>query len=106
MLIEYEKDYLRELYEDGKAKKSKHVFQKQIIEKYKNTIDKLKAANRIEDLFPFASLNYEKLSGKKKHLESVRVNNQYRIEFMSRIEGEEPDTVTICEIVELSNHYK
>jgi proteic killer suppression protein len=50
-------------------------------------------------------LNYEKLSGDKKGLESVRVNDKYRIEFISSIEGEEPDTITICEIVELSNHY-
>ena len=41
----------------------------------------------------------------KKGLESVRVNDKYRIEFISSIEGEEPDTITICEIVELSNHY-
>jgi hypothetical protein len=47
----------------------------------------------------------EKLSGDKKGLESVRVNDKYRIEFISSIEGEEPDTITICEIVELSNHY-
>ena len=77
-----------------------------MINKYKQTIDKLRVANRIEDLFPFKSLNYEKLIGDKKGLESVSVNQQYRIEFVSVVEGEEPDTITICSIVELSNHYK
>ena len=52
------------------------------------------------------SLNYEKLSGNKKGIESVRVNDQFRIEFISRIEGVDSDLITICSIVELSNHYR
>ena len=45
------------------------------------------------------------LKGDKQGIESVRVNNQYRIEFkttkiMSEI------VVTLCNIQELSNHYK
>ena len=105
MEIEFEKDYLRELYEEGKAKGKKYRFQPSIIKKYKNVIDTLRVAKRIEDLFLFRSLKYEKLIGVKKGLESVRVNQQYRIEFYSRTKGEEPDIVTICSIVELSNHY-
>ena len=106
MEIVFEEDYLEQLYTDGKAKSKKYRFQKNIISKYKQTIDKLRVANKIEDLYPFKSLNYEKLIGDKKGLESVRVNQQYRIEFKSKVEGKEPDTITICSIVELSNHYK
>ncbi len=106
MKIEFEKDYLRELYEDGKAKGKKHRFQPAIIKKYKNTIDKLRPLGRIEDLFLFKSLNYEKLIGNKKGLEAVKINDQYRIEFRTTTEGEEPNIITICSIVELSNHYK
>ena len=106
MTIVFEKEYLEQLYADGKAKNKKYRFQKGVISKYKQTIDKLRVANRIEDLYPLRSLNYEKLIGNKKGLESVRVNQQYRIEFRSTIEGAEPDTITICSIVELSNHYK
>jgi proteic killer suppression protein len=106
MEIEFEKDYLRELYEEGKTSNKKYRFQPTVTKQFKNTIDKLRNANRIEDLFPFKSLNYEKLVGDKAGLESVRVNQQYRIEFFSKISGEEPSTITICSIVELSNHYK
>lgn len=106
MKIVFEKDYLEQLYIDGKAKGKKYRYQKGVILKYKQTIDKLRVADRVEDLFPLKSLNYEKLIGDKKGLESVRVNQQYRIEFRSSVEGEEPDTITICSIVELSNHYK
>ena len=106
MKIEFEKDYLRELYENGKARNKKYRFQPSVTKQFKNTIDKLRNANRIEDLFPFKSLNYEKLVGDKAGLESVRVNQQYRVEFYSRTSGVEPDIITICSIVELNNHYK
>ncbi len=103
--IEFEKQYLEDLYAKGKSKDKKHRFQPQIIKKYQRVIDTLRANNSIEDLYRIKSLNYEKLINDKKGLESVRVNDQYRIEFKSRIEGEEPFVVTICSIVELSNHY-
>jgi toxin HigB-1 len=104
--IEFEKEYLRELYEEGKTIDKKHRFQPSVVKQYKNAIDKLRNTTRIEDLFSFKSLNYKKLIGDKKGLESVRVNQQYRIEFYSRIEGEEPNIITICAIVELSSHYR
>jgi len=106
MDIEFEKEYLKQLYEDGKAKNKKYSFQKGVIKKYKNTIDKLRVANKIEDLYPIRSLNYEKLIGDKKGIESVRVDKKYRIEFTSTVDGECPDCLTICSIIELSNHYK
>lgn len=106
MEIVFEKDHLEQLYTEGKAKGKKYRYPKGVISKYKQTIDKLRVANRVEDLFPLKSLHYEKLVGDKNGLESVRVNQQYRIEFRSSVEGKEPETITICSIVELSNHYK
>ncbi|MBN2867251.1 MAG: type II toxin-antitoxin system RelE/ParE family toxin [Flavobacteriaceae bacterium] len=106
MEITFEKDYLKELYENGKARSKKHRFQPNVVKKYIQTIDKLRVAKNTEELYPIKSLNYEKLIGNKNGLESVRVDNKYRIEFISSVEGEEPDIITICSIVELSNHYK
>lgn len=107
MIIQFEQEYLRELYEEGKTSNKKYRFQPQVIKNYKKTIDKLRAAGRIEDLFQLASLNYERLKGDKKELESVRVDGKYRIEFRSRTEGDEPDeVVTICSIEKLTNHYQ
>lgn len=105
MEIEFEKEYLKELYEEGKTSSKKHRFQPQIIKQYKKALDYLKFAIKIEDLYLIRSLHYEELIGNKKGLESVRVNNQYRIEFKSRIESNELQTITISSIVELSNHY-
>ncbi|HMI08275.1 MAG TPA: type II toxin-antitoxin system RelE/ParE family toxin [Flavobacterium sp.] len=104
MKIIFEKQYLEDLYTEGKAKK--YIFQKDVVRKYKQTIDKLRVATRIEDLFVINSLNYEVLSGKKDGISSVRVDRKYRIEFKVLLEGQEPHTITICSIMELSNHYK
>ncbi|HHV85760.1 MAG TPA: addiction module killer protein, partial [Petrimonas sp.] len=60
---------------------------------------------RIEDLFTINSLNYEVLKGDKAGISSIRVNNQYRIEFTVTDNGAEP-IVSVCNIFELSNHYK
>ena len=78
------------------------------MQRFVKTIQKLKIADRIEDLFLYNSLNYEKLKGDKKGIESVRVNNKYRIEFISSIEETDetpPTIITICSIIELNNHY-
>jgi len=106
MEIDFKQEYLRQLYEDGKAKNKKYSFPKAIIKKYKKAIDKLRVAESTEGLYVINSLNYKKLVGDKKGLESIRVDNKYRIEFISSIQGEEPNLITICSIIELSNHYK
>ena len=88
MIVTFEQAYLRELYEEGKASDKKHRFQPQIVRKYTRTIDLMK-----------------KLHGDKEGLSSVKVNDQYRIEFREILEGDK----TIAEVVsitELSNHYK
>lgn len=106
MEINFEKGYLRELYENGKTRSKKYRFQPKLIKKYIQTIDKLKAAKNTEELYPIKSLNYERLIGGKKGLESVRVDDKYRIEFITTLEGDEPNGITICSIIEFSNHYK
>ena len=61
--------------------------------------------DNVQGLCKYNSLNYERLEGNKEGLSSVRVNDQYRIEFEE--EFEDGQTIaTICNITELSNHYK
>ncbi len=105
MKIIFDKKYLEELYLEGRTSDKKHRFQPQVIAKYRKTIDLLESLSVIEDLFRFHSLNYETLSGDKAGLESVRVNNRYRIEFKTT-KVVSDIVVTVCNILELSNHYK
>jgi proteic killer suppression protein len=105
MEIKFDKKYLEELYETGKTTDKKYRFQPPIAIKYRKTIDILESVAGVEDLFRYNGLHYESLQGDKEGLESVRVNDQYRIEFKTTKVVSET-VVTICNIVELSNHYK
>ncbi|MGN1237073.1 MAG: type II toxin-antitoxin system RelE/ParE family toxin [Bacteroidaceae bacterium] len=104
MIVTFDKDYLRELYETGKSDK-KHKFQPEIIRKYRICIQYLLGASNIRSLYNINSLNYEVLKGDKAGISSVRVNRQYRIEFSVKEEHSET-IITVCNILELSNHYK
>ena len=105
MEIKFEKKYLEELYLNGKTSDKKHRFQPQIMAKYRKTIDLLESLTVVEDLYRYHSLHYEVLVGDKAGMESVRVNDQYRIEFKTTKVVSEI-VVTLCNIIELSNHYK
>ncbi len=83
----------------------KHRFQADIVKRYKRGIDYLKQTRNIEELFLLPSLHYEVLKGDKAGVFSIRVNDQYRIGFTVE-QVSEPIVVTICDIIELSNHYK
>ncbi|MDR1683569.1 MAG: type II toxin-antitoxin system RelE/ParE family toxin [Candidatus Symbiothrix sp.] len=105
MEIKFDKEYLKELYDTGKTTDKKYRFQPQIVQKYRKTLDVLESVAVVEDLFRYNGLRYEVLHGDKEGLESVRINEQYRIEFKTNKVVSET-VVTICNIIELSNHYK
>jgi len=104
MIVTFEEDYLRDLFETGKTSDKKHRFQPEIVRKYKH-INLLNSVPDTNALMKYNSLNFEKLSGDKNDLFSIRVNIHYRIEFTVKDEGVDP-VVKVCNIVELSNHYK
>ena len=105
MIVTFEHEYLKALYEDGRGSDKKRRFQPDIIRRYQKAIKFLEGASSIEALWPIRSLQYEVLSGDKAGLSFVRVNDRYRIEFSVTINEKEP-VLTICNVVELSNHYK
>ena len=105
MIITFDKKYLQELYTNGKTGNKKHWFQPNIVSKYVKVINLMKQEINVLELVKYGSLHYEKLHGDKEGMSSVRVNDQYRIEFSETIESGE-QIATICNIIELSNHYK
>lgn len=105
MIVTFNETYLKELYERGKTSDKKHRFQPTIAKRYKERVDLLKKVTSKEELFPFKSLHFEALRGDKKGLFSIKVNLHYRLEFSLDEKPEQP-ILTICKIVELSNHYQ
>ncbi len=61
-------------------------------------------AKDIEELKLLPSLHYKVLSGDKAGVSAIRVNDQYRIEFIV-LESTHP-VCTVCNVIDLSNHYK
>ncbi|MDR2888096.1 MAG: type II toxin-antitoxin system RelE/ParE family toxin [Bacteroidales bacterium] len=106
MKIEFEKEYLRELYETGKATDKKHRFQPQVVNGYAKCVRALVKAKRIEDLYLIKSLNYEKLKGGKKGLSSVRINDLYRLEFREILNPNYTIEVELCSLTDITNHYR
>ena len=109
MTVKFGKEYLSELYYNGRSSDKRHRFRPDIVERYKRRIDTLWSATCIEALYRIHSLRYEVLRGDKAGISSIRVNDQYRIEFI--VEKQENDSssdeqITICNIVELSKHYQ
>lgn len=105
MYIEFDKDYLRELYAEGKTSDKKHRYQPEVIRGYQKAVFLLSAAVRVEDLYRNNALNYEVLQGDKKGVSSVRINRKFRLEFTVREERGE-QIVTFCRLLDISNHYK
>ncbi len=98
MEIEFNNDELSEIYLGNKVPKG---YQPTVIKAFFKTVRLLEVSKRIEDLYKFNSLNFEALTNRKGFY-SVRVNNQYRLEFKYSVDG----TITIITITKLSNHYK
>jgi len=105
MKVTFNEEYLEELYTRGKSGNKKYRFQPQIVRDYQKAVKFLIQAQRIEDLFSFKSLHFESLHGDKEGRFSVKANDQYRVEFSIEASDDEP-VVTICNVLELSNHYK
>lgn len=105
MIVTFKEQYLEDLYKLGAAKDKKHRYQPNVIRGYQKGIKFLINAKRPEDLRMINSLNFESLKGEKKGTFSIRANGQYRIEFIIN-ENMDAPILTICNVVDLSNHYK
>ncbi|MDR2824470.1 MAG: type II toxin-antitoxin system RelE/ParE family toxin [Prevotellaceae bacterium] len=106
MIVEFEKEYLRELYDTGKSSDKKHRFQPQVIKGYVKCVSMLVDAETIEELFVHNSLHYEKLKGDKQGLSSMRINDQYRLEFREILITNNALYIGICSLIDITNHYK
>lgn len=109
MDIEFKQTELADLYEGKPIKDKRFKSNPKLVEKYIRTIDKLKTALNIEDLYRLHSLNYEKLSGDLAGRSSVRIDKKYRIIFEEiNSASKQEDAITpivVLSIEEISNHY-
>ncbi len=105
MVVTFEKEYLQELYVRGRTSDKKHRFQPDIITRYIKVVNTMKNVTNVLDLARLNGLHYERLKGDMNGYSSVRVNDKYRIEFVEKTVNDQT-IATVCNITELSNHYK
>lgn len=105
MNIEFEHTALEELYTSGITQDRRYKrLPQDIVKRYAKTVNYLKAARRIEDLFLIKSLHYEKKKGDLNGVDAVWINNQYRLLFRSS-----PDNngiIVNALICDISKHYE
>lgn len=105
---------LKELIEIGCSKRKElRNLPKSAVKGFFKAYGIFRAETRIEDLFRYKGLHYEKLIGSLSGLESVRCDSRYRLIFKSSIkeamdedtETEVVITITSIELITISDHY-
>ena len=102
MQVSFEDSYYELLYAGGKLP-GKPRFPPEVIKQYRLRIDQIKNTGSTRELVIFRSLHFEKLEPKNASdpVYSIRVNDQYRIEFHLNKDG----MVEVVRIIRMSDHY-
>ena len=96
---------LIDLYEGNKIKDKQFRSNPSLVKQEIKTVNRLASVEKVEQLFQYAGLNYEKLKGNLKGYSSVIINNQYRLIFEEVAAEEEPFQIVLFKLEEISNHY-
>jgi proteic killer suppression protein len=99
MDISFSNQLLTDLYEGNKLTDKQFRSNPVLVKQYIKTVNKLKSVKKVEQLFQFAGLNYEKLKGKLKAYSSVRINDQYRLIFEELSSVEAPFQIVLFKLV-------
>jgi len=105
MNIEFEDIALKELYLNGRTNSRKYAkLPPMLVKRYIKTVNYLKAARRVEDLYVVKALHYEKKHGTLKGVEAVWIDPQYRLLFQSSPDSD--GIVVNALLYEISKHYE
>jgi proteic killer suppression protein len=97
MLVEFEDDDLRRLYEDPGFRISQ--IGPDLTKKYRKVVGFLVRAASEQDLWAMRSLHYEKLEGQRVGQRSLRLDQQWRLIVRSE-KTEDGKTIIVIEIVD------
>lgn len=102
MLVSFTDSYYELLYTGGKVP-GKPRFPPEVIKQYRLRIEQIKNSASTQELTKFRSLHFEKLEPKNSPnpVYSVRVNDQYRVEFYLDSTGK----IEIVQVIRMSDHY-
>ena len=106
MDISFNHQLLIDLYEGNKVNDKQFRSNPILVKQFIKTVNKLRSIEKIEQLFQFSGLNYEKLKGKLSGYSSVRINKQYRLIFEVITSNKEPYEIVLIKLQEISKHYE
>lgn len=106
MDISFNSQLLKDLYEGNKITDKRFRSNPALVSQYIKTVKKLQAVDKVEQLFQFSGLNYEKLKGDLKGFSSVRINQQYRLIFEEIANKNEPYEIVLFKLEDISKHYE
>jgi len=102
MEIDFKNKHLLDLYTKGKSKK--FPLPEGVAEKYIDRVNRIGAAETINDLRMPPSMKFKRMKGTDNRY-SIRLNNQYRLEFEVKFSDKSKTKGTVT-IVDLSKHYE
>lgn len=102
MLVSFTDSYFELLYTGGKVP-GKPKFPPEVIKQFRLRVEQIKNSTSTQELARFRSLHFEKLEPKNAldPIYSIRVNDQYRLEFHLDSNGK----VEVVRIIRMSDHY-
>jgi toxin HigB-1 len=106
MEVSFNNKLLEDLYVGNKVTNKQFRGNPTLIKQYIKTVARLKSVDKIEQLFQYAGLNYEKLKGNLSKYSSVRINGQYRLIFEEIANTKEPFEIVLFQLEEISKHYE
>src|SRR4030042_1750096 len=95
MEVQFAKSTLKRLDEDGAFTAG---FSPAIVKAFRKMIQLIRAAVDERDLYARPAVRFEKLSGKRGHQHSMRLNDQYRL--ITELQGRSPSKVVVVMNIE------
>ena len=105
MEIEFNNIELADLYQGKKIKNKLYKSNPTLVKQFVKTINYLIQAKKIEELLQLKGLNYEKLERDRVGQSSVRVNDQYRLIFIEKMDDSNPPKVILLQIEEITDYH-
>ena len=105
MEIEFNNIELADLYQGKKVKNKLYKSNPRLVKQFVKTINYLIQAKKIEELLQLKGLNYEKLERDRVGQSSVRVNDQYRLIFIEKMDDSNPPKVILLQIEVITDYH-
>jgi proteic killer suppression protein len=103
--LEFNNIELADLYQGKKVKNKIYKSNPTLVKQFIKTINFLRQANKIEELLQLKGLHYEKLTSDRLGQSAVRVNDQYRLIFVEKLDDSIPPKVVLLLIEEIADYH-